>query len=79
VSHRKVKESVKELLVRTADRDELAAQLKPMGGIVANEPELAHGADVYAVRRNSPRLNFLKFFIQRRVLGEVVAERDVDR
>jgi hypothetical protein len=71
---------MKQLLVRTHNRDALARAIAPMGGKVATVPDQAYGKAVYAVScRSYQRTRQVQVFIERCELGEVVDEREVER
>lgn len=67
---------MKELLVRTRNRDVLDRTLQTFGALVASNPE---PDGTYAVRTfppNDARLGFIKFAITNQGYAEVVGERE---
>lgn len=70
-------EAMKELLVRTGNRDALDRTLQTFGALIASDPE---PDGTYAVRTfppNDRKLDFVKFAITNQGYAEVVAEREI--
>lgn len=68
---------MKELLVRTGNRDALDRTLQTFGALVASDPE---PDGTYAVRTFPPndfKLDFIKFAITNQGYAEVVGEREI--
>ena len=68
---------MKELLVRTGNREMLDRTLQQLGGLVSERPEPG-GNNVFAVRdARGGDTGFLRFAIEKQGYGEVVTEREV--
>jgi len=66
---------MKELLVKTGNRNALDSTLQQLGGLVAELPE---PDGTYAVRAFPPeRITFLKFAIEQQGYAQIVGERDI--
>ncbi len=69
---------MKELIVKTNNRDALDETLHSLGGLVAETPE-PFTKDKYAVRTISGDIGFIKFAIKNQGYAEIVEEREIEK
>lgn len=70
---------MKEIIVRTNNRDALAKTLQQLGGLVGEEPEdfMKYGKNVYAVRAINGDIGFIKFACQNQGYASFIEEREI--
>lgn len=69
---------MRELLVRTGNREMLDRTLQTFGALVCETPEPDGTYAVRAFPPNDTKLNFVRFAITNQGYGEVVGEREVE-
>ena len=70
---------MRELIVRTNNRDALDRTLQQIGGLVSETPEspIKYGKGAYAVRAISGDVGFLKFACENQGYAKVIGEREI--
>ena len=68
---------MKELLIKTGNRDALDKTLISLGGLISETPEYRLGEKLWIVRTISGDIDFIKFAIKNQGYCQIIEEREI--